>query len=66
MKTFVTVIQIAANKFDVFKFNGETQKSIYPQTRLKGILITCWESNTQNDKYCFHLAETNNTKNIPL
>ena len=60
MKTLVTVIQIAPNKFDVFMFNGETQKSIYPQTREKGILITCWDSNVQNDKYCFSLAETMN------
>ena len=57
MKTLVTVIQTGARTFDVFKFNGENQKSIYPQTRNKGILITCWESSQQNDKYCFELAE---------
>ena len=64
MTTFVTVMQVSANKFDVFKFNGISQKSIYPQTREKGILISCWESNEQNDKYCFGLAEKmNNGKN---
>ena len=60
MKTFVTVIQIGAKKFDVFHFNGETQKNIYPQTREKGALVTCWESNQQNDKYFFELAEQMN------
>ena len=63
MTTFVTVMQ-TKNGFDVFKFNGNSQKSIYPQTREKGIVISCWESNEQNDKYCFELAEKmNNGKN---
>lgn len=63
MKTFVTVIQVSANKFDVFKFVGNTQKSIYPQTSEKGIVVACWESNAQNDKYCFDLAEKMNSEN---
>lgn len=64
MTTFVTVMQVSANKFGVFKFNGNSQKSIYPQTREKGIVISCWVSNEQNDKYCFELAEKmNNGKN---
>lgn len=60
LTTFVTVIQISASKFDVFKFNGTSQKSIHPQTREKGALVTCWESTSQNDDYCFKLAEKMN------
>lgn len=63
MKTFVTVIQVSANGFDVFKFDGNTQKSIYPQTNKKGIVVACFESNEQNDKYCFYLAEKMNSGN---
>ena len=53
MTTFVTVTQISATKFDVEKVNAETQSRV----RTKGILITAWESNEQNNKYCFQLAE---------
>ncbi len=60
MKNFTTVIQTEANKFDVFKFNAETSKAIYPQTSKKGITVHVCESNEQNDKYCFELAEKMN------
>lgn len=63
MKTFSTVIQIASNKFDVFKFQAETSKAIYPQTNKKGITIHVCESNDQNDKYCFELAKNMNKAN---
>jgi hypothetical protein len=53
MKTFVTVTQISGAKFDVEKVNAETSSRV----RTKGLLISCWESNRQNDKYCFELAE---------
>ena len=53
MKKFVTVTQITANKFDVEFVSAETQSRV----KTKGILISCWESNNQNDKYCFDLAE---------
>jgi len=53
MNTFVTVTQVSATKFEVEKVNAESQSRV----RTKGILITCWESNQQNDKYCFELAE---------
>lgn len=56
MKTYTTVIQIEANKFDVFKFNANTQKAIYPQSKEKGITVAIFESTEQNDKYCFELA----------
>lgn len=56
MKTFITVTQISASKFDVEKVNAETQSRV----RTKGIMITCWESNEQNDKYCFDLADKMN------
>jgi hypothetical protein len=59
MKTFVTVTQISAKKFEVEKVTAETQSRV----RTKGILITAWESNKQNDEYCFKLAnEMNNGK----
>lgn len=64
MKTFVTVIQTTATKFDVFKFSGATQKSIYPQTNKLGVVVSVWESSDQNDKYCFELAEKMNNGNI--
>jgi len=64
MNTFIAVLQVSAKNFEVFKFNGNNQKSIYPQIREKGILVSCWESNNQNDKYCFQLCENmNNGKN---
>ena len=53
MKTFVTVTQISATKFDVEKVSAETISRV----RTKGVLISYWESNPQNDKYCFELAE---------
>jgi hypothetical protein len=53
MKTFVTVTQISATKFDVEKVSAETSSRV----RTKGLLVSCWESNQQNDKYCFELAE---------
>jgi hypothetical protein len=53
MNTFVTVTQISATKFDVEKVNTETSSRV----RTKGLLVSCWESNQQNDKYCFELAE---------
>lgn len=56
MKTFTTVIQLSAYKFDVFKFEAETIGSLYPQTSLKGVTVHICESNKQNDKYCSKLA----------
>jgi hypothetical protein len=53
MKTFVTVTQHSSTQFDVEKVNAETQSRV----RTEGVLITAWESNEQNDKYCFELAE---------
>ena len=53
MKTFVTVTQISATEFDVEKVNAETSSRV----KTKGLLVSCWESNKQNDKYCFELAE---------
>src|ERR1035437_1447946 len=57
MKTFVTVIQIAADKVDVFKFNAESAKETYSESHKKGVLVSIIESNKQNDKYSFQLAE---------
>jgi hypothetical protein len=62
MKRFVTVLQISASKFDVLFFTGNTQISIFPLYRKFGIAITIWESNTNNDKYCFQLADKLNLK----
>jgi hypothetical protein len=53
MKTFVTVTQISATKFDVEKVSAETSSRV----RTTGLLVSCWESSRQNDKYCFELAE---------
>ena len=53
MKTFVTVTQISAKKFDVEKVKAETQSRV----RTRGVLVSVWESNIENDKYCFELAE---------
>jgi hypothetical protein len=52
MKTFITVTQISATKFDIEKVNAETSSRV----RTKGLLISVWESNKQNDIYCFELA----------
>jgi hypothetical protein len=60
MRTFVTVTQVSANKFDVEKVNAETSSRV----RTKGILVSCWESSNQNDKYCFNLAEQMNNGKI--
>ena len=57
MKTFVTVIQDGAGSFDVHKFDAETQHSLFPQTSKVGIVITVFESNEQNDKFCKDMAE---------
>ena len=56
MKNFITVIQTKHNTFDVCKFSAETSKSIYPQSSKIGITIAVFESNKQNDAYCFELA----------
>ena len=60
MKTFVTVIQISASKFDVFFFNGESVGRINRGNDYKGVMVTCFESNKQNDEYCFTLANNMN------
>ena len=60
MTTFVTVTQVSATKFEVEKVNAETSSRV----RTKGILVSCWESSNQNDKYCFNLAEQMNNGKI--
>ncbi len=57
MKTLTTVIQTKEG-FEVFKFEGNTQKSIYPEVRKKGALVSCWESTPENDKFCEYLAKS--------
>lgn len=56
MTTFVTVTQVSSSKFDVEFIKAETQSRV----KTNGILISCWVSNPENDKYCFNLAELNN------
>jgi hypothetical protein len=56
MTTFVTVTQVSATKFDVEKVQAESQSRV----KTKGVLISCWPSNQQNDTYCFNLAEQMN------
>jgi len=56
MKHFVTVTQITSTKFDVEFLQAETSTRIKP----KGMLITVWERNEQNERYCFNLAELMN------
>jgi hypothetical protein len=60
MKTYTTVIQISATKFDVFKFNANIPAFANSGDQRKGILITIYESNKENDTYCFELSEKMN------
>lgn len=60
MNTYTAVVQIGANTFDVFKFSAPTKSSLYPQTSKRGIAVAIFESNAQNDKYCFSLCEQMN------
>lgn len=58
MKAFVTVTQVSANKFDV-EFVSALSLS---RVKTVGILITVWERDTQNEKYCFELCEKMNNQ----
>ena len=60
MTTFTTLIQISANKFDVFKFNAESQSRLYPQTSKVGVAVAIRESTKENDSFIFSLAEKMN------
>jgi len=62
MTTFTTLIQISANKFDIFKFNAESQSRLYPQTSKVGVTLAIRESNKENDSYLFLLAEKMNNQ----
>lgn len=62
MTNFVTLIQTGANKYDVFFFNAETSTRLFPQTSKVGVTMAIRESNKENDKYIFNLAEQMNNE----
>ena len=63
---YVTVIQISADKFDVFKFSNVTPAQLRVGVSSKGVLIACRESDKHNDKFCFNLAQQFNDKSITV
>lgn len=62
MKNFVTVIQVSASQFEVFKFNAETETTVNTGDDYKGVLVACLETNTENKMHCFELAEKMNNE----
>lgn len=54
--TFVTVIQVTEQSFKVIKFEGKSQRGIYPQTSQHGVVVSCLESNAENDAHCEEMA----------
>ena len=58
MKKFVAVTQVSSSKFKVEYINAETISRV----KTNGILISVWESNSKNDKYCINLANEMNNK----